>query len=265
MTTGATTIPGNVSEIPALDKLIGMKPYLEKILPNEMSADRLIMSAVAELKSNPTLNKCDPKSICGGILRIAQMGLEVGSMLGKVWLIPRDGEATLMLGYRGMLDLIRRSPDVFSIKSACVYENDQFEFEDGSTPYVKHVRKWEDRGALLGVFSILIMKNGYFQFEMMSVAEVDAIKEKSPGKKSKAWVDYYPEMAKKTVIRRLFKTAPSSIEITTALELDEEAEYGDQNLKSALKEFGIDEAESNVVDIQSQADRLADRLAGIGE
>lgn len=267
MTTGANVIPGNVLEIPALAKLISMKPYLEKILPNKMGADRMIMSAMSELKNNKDLNMCDPKSICGGILRIAQMGLEVGSTLGKVWLIPRDGEATLMLGYRGMLDLIRRSPDVFSIKSACVYENDLFEFEDGSTPHVKHVRKWTDRGELLGVFAIVIMKNGYFQFEMMSVPEVDAIREKSPGRYSPAWSKYYPEMAKKTVIRRLFKTAPSSIEITMALELDEKSEYGDQNLKSALKEFGIDDNESNVIDIQSQsqADRLADKISGMGE
>lgn len=263
MTTGA--VPQKKVEVPALGDLMRMKPYLEQILPNEMSADRLIMSTVAELKSNTTLNACDPKSICGGILRIAQMGLEVGSMLGKVWLIPKAGEATIMLGYRGMLDLIRRSPDVFSIKSACVYENDLFEFEDGSTPYVKHKRKWSDRGELIGVFSILIMKNGYFQFEMMSVEEVDAIRKISPGKNSPAWANYYPEMAKKTVIRRLFKTAPSSIEITMALELDEKAEYGDQNLKSALKEFGIEQEDSNVIDIQSQSDKLADKLAGMGE
>ncbi len=265
MTITTGVIANNILEIPALDRLMKMKSYLEKILPNEMSADRMIMSTIAELKNNKDLNKCDPKSICGGILRIAQMGLEVGSMLGKVWLIPRDGEATLMLGYRGMLDLIRRSPDVFSIKSACVYSNDLFEFEDGSTPNVKHVRKWTDRGTLLGVFAIVIMKNGYFQFEMMSKEEVDKIRYKSPGKNSGAWVNYYDEMAKKTVIRRLFKTAPSSIELTLAIELDEKSEYGDQNLKSALSEFGIEDNESNVIDIQSQSDKLAEKISVMGD
>jgi recombination protein RecT len=263
MTTGANS--NNSIEIPALDRLMKMKPYLEKILPNEMSADRSIMSAISELKNNPALNSCCPKSICGGILRIAQMGLEIGSVLGKVYLVPFNGEITLMLGYRGMLDLIRRSPDVFSIKSACVYSNDLFEFEDGSTPHIKHVRKWSDRGDLLGVFAIVIMKNGYFQYEMMSVEEVDKIRSKSPGRNSKPWINYYEEMAKKTVIRRLFKTAPSSIETIIAMELDEKAEYGDQNLKSALKEFGLNDEDSNVIAIQSQSDKLAEKISNIGE
>ncbi len=263
--TGANPNLKQQPEVPAMESLMRMKPYLEKILPNEMSADRAIMSTISELKNNRDLNSCCPKSICGGILRIAQMGLEIGSVLGKVWLIPKNGEATLMLGYRGMLDLIRRSPDVFSIKSACVHENDLFEFEDGSNPHIKHIRKWSDRGALIGVFAIVIMKNGYFQYEMMSVEEVNKIRAKSPGKNSPAWINYYDEMAKKTVIRRLFKTAPSSIETTIALELDEKAEYSDQNLKGALKEFGIEDNESNVIDIQSQADRLADKIASAGE
>ena len=265
MTTGANANLKQQIEIPALERLMKMKPYLEQILPNSMSADRSIMSAISELKNNPALNMCDPKAICGGILRIAQMGLEIGSVLGKVYLVPFNGDVTLMLGYRGMLDLIRRSPDVFSIKSACVYENDLFEFEDGSTPSIKHVRKWTNRGALIGVFAIIIMKNGYFQYEMMSVEEVEKIRQKSPGKNSKPWVNYFEEMAKKTVIRRLFKTAPSSVETIIAMELDEKAEYGDQNLKSALKEFGIEDDESNVIDIQSQSDKLAEKISGMGE
>jgi len=256
------------NEIPAMDRLQKLKPYLDKILPEGMKSDRLIMSAVAELRNTPALNSCCPKSICGAILRVAHMGLEVNSLLGKVYLIPRKGEATLMLGYRGMMDLVRRSPDVLSVKAGCVYENDFFEFEDGTSPSIKHVRKWADRGLFLGVFAMVVLRNGYTQFELMSKEEVDKIKTRGVNAGgSGAWVTDYNEMAKKTVIRRLFKTAPSSMELGMAIELDEQYERKEQNLKAVLKECGVDDedVDGEVVAEQpkTQQQKLIDKLTSM--
>lgn len=69
----------------------------------------------------------------------------------------------------------------------------------------------------------------------MSKADVDKVRATSKASGNGPWVTHYEEMAKKTVIRRLFKYLPVSIELQTAVTLDERADAGlDQDNASIL-------------------------------
>src|ERR1700712_4675930 len=69
----------------------------------------------------------------------------------------------------------------------------------------------------------------------MSKSDVLKIKASSKDGNKGPWVSHFDEMAKKSVIRRLFKYLPASIEVTPAVILDEKADAGiDQDNASAL-------------------------------
>ena len=53
-----------------------------------------------------------------------------------------------------------------------------------------------------------------------------AIRDKSPSSRSGPWVTHYEEMGKKTVLRRLCKLLPASVELQRAVEVDELADSG---------------------------------------
>jgi recombinational DNA repair protein RecT len=91
-----------------------------------------------------------------------------------------------------------------------------------------HQPDWEaaDRGPLKFVYSVAKLKDGGIQFEVMSRAEIEKVRAQSKAGSSGPWVNHFEEMAKKTVIRRLFKYLPVSIEIAQAVGLDEQAEAG---------------------------------------
>ena len=61
-----------------------------------------------------------PASLMSAIVKASQLGLEVGSAMGHAYLVPYKTEATLIIGYRGMLALARRSGEIQSITARVV-------------------------------------------------------------------------------------------------------------------------------------------------
>lgn len=252
--------------VPAQNMLSKLKPYLTEALPKNMSADRMVKIAISELKKNPKLNKSTPESICGALMLCAQVGLEPNSLLGKIYLVPfvnkGIAECTIMLGYRGMIELAHRSRKISSIEAAVVYQNDEFLVSRGTSPNIHHVPKWSDRGDVLGVYAVCTFVNGNKQFDIMSKEDVEFVRSRSRSANDGPWVTDTLEMAKKTVIRRLFKYIPSSTIMETALAMDEAGERGEQNLKDVIDGMIINsetgEIESTVKD---QASSLVEKLS----
>ena len=68
------------------------------------------------------------------------------------------------------------------------------------------------------VYAVAQLKGGGVQFEVMSRAEIEEVRKTSKAGQSGPWSSHWEEMAKKTVIRRLFKYLPVSIEAVRAEE-----------------------------------------------
>lgn len=224
-----------------------IKHQMALALPRHMTADRLARIALTEVRKNPKLGEADQASFLGAIMQCAQLGLEPGGALGHCYLLPfenrRKGciEVQFIVGYKGMLDLARRSGQIVSIEARAVHEADRFDVVLGLNSDLVHVPAWDaaDRGPLRFVYAVAKLKDGGTQFEVMSRTEIEKIRNESQGYKTaikygkadSPWISAFEEMAKKTVVRRLFKYLPVSIELATAISEDERA---DLNLSQEL-------------------------------
>lgn len=227
-----------------------MAPEIKRALPKHMDADRLARIALTTIRTNPVLLQCTVPSLMAAVLQAAQLGLEPG-LLGHCYFVPfKNGktgqlEVQFIIGYRGMIDLARRSGNIQTIYAHEVRENDEFEYEYGLHPKLVHKPAMTNRGEIIGFYGVAHFKDGGFYFEFMSKEEVDRRRQRSKAANSGPWETDYVEMGCKTVIRHMFKYLPVSTEIMRAVEQDE----------SVKREIAEDMTEvPNVVDLEAGAD-----------
>lgn len=208
---------------------------IARALPRHMTPDRMARIVTTEIRRIPKLLSCDVKSLFGAVIQCSQLGLEPGSGLGHAYLIPYGKECQLIIGYRGMIDLARRSGQMISLAGEAVYAKDKFEYELGLEPKLRHIPSTDDdRGALVYVYAVAVLVGGGRQFVVMSRGDVEKIRRRSKASSSGPWVSDYDAMAIKTAIRRLFKYLPVSVEMQRAVIVDEAAERGEQHNASVL-------------------------------
>ena len=205
-----------------------MQPQLELAIPKHLSADRMMRIALTAISSNPKLAESTPASFLGSLMSAAQLGLEPNTPMGQAYLIPyknnklRAMECQFQIGYKGMLDLCYRSNEFKTIYAKTVHENDEFEYKFGLDPDLIHVPAHIDRGNVVAYYAVYKTTSGGVNFEVMSRQEVE-----EHGKKfSKSyafgpWKNHFDEMGKKTVLKRLLKTAPQSADLRNANSIDQ--------------------------------------------
>lgn len=210
-----------------------MKAAIAAVLPKHLTPERIVKVAIGATMRTPLLLKCTPQSFIMAVMQAAELGLEPGSALGHAYLVPffngQTGvyECQMIPGYRGLIALARRSGEIVSIEAHVVRTKDQFRVGYGLNPTLEHAPTLDgDAGELRFVYAVAKLKDGGVQFEVMSKAQVEAIRMRSQtGRKNKGpWNTDYEEMARKTVVRRLFKYLPVSIELASALELHAKTE-----------------------------------------
>ena len=113
----------------------------------------------------------------GAVMQAVQLGLEPG-LLGHCYILPYKREATFIIGYKGMIDLARRSGHIQSIYAHAVHENDEFEYELGLHPNWSISRHME-RGAFIGAYAVAHFKDGGYQMEFMPKSEIEKRRKRS--------------------------------------------------------------------------------------
>lgn len=197
------------------------QPSLAKLLPAHLTAERMLRVAMSCVRTVPALQKCTPHSLVSALMVASELGLEPGSARGLLYLVPFGNVCTPIVGYRGLIQLARNSGDLANIEARVVHERDKFEVSFGLEPKLVHVPRLDDPGKEIAVYAIATLRDGTKQVEVMTSAEVDAVRSRSRSGKSGPWVTDYGEMAKKTVVRRLMKYLPLSSErLQRAMELD---------------------------------------------
>lgn len=176
---------------------------------------RTVLTCVAR---DPNLLKCSPQSIIGAAMQAAQLGLTPG-VLGEAWLIPYGADCTFQLGYKGLVALAARSGIV--IQAHTVYERDEFAYELGLAPDLRHVPAKGDRGP--GEYWYAVARErGTGQllgFAVIDRQHVDKRRKANRGK-SPAWDQWYDEMALGKAVREVCRFLPLSVEMATALASD---------------------------------------------
>lgn len=216
------------------------KQSLIAALPKHITPDKMLRVILTECRRVPKLLQCDRNSFLGCILQCAQLGLTPGSMLQHAHLIPfknnkKGGiiECTLIVGYRGYLELARRSGQISSFSPRVVREGEVFKVNYGTSECVEHIPLGDPTKPLVAAYFVTRFKDGSYHLELMFKKEIDKIRARSKMPDG-AWATDYEEMAKKTVIRRAAKCLPQCPELQVAAELEEQADIGNQDLSNLI-------------------------------
>jgi recombination protein RecT len=229
----AQTLPAQQQPGTTLGKLISANhKAIASVLPKHLTPDRLARLALSEVNRNPGLAKADAASFIGALIQSAQLGLEPGAA-GLGYLIPRFNKNTnktevqFQAGYKGLMMLARNSGEVGSIMAEVVCEGDEFSYMLGTAPHLRHKPATSGRGKVTHIYAVAhLFKSDDWQFSVMTTEEVDNVKARSGAQGFSPWKTDWDEMAKKTVIRRLCKYLPMSVEVMSHLGREEAAEAG---------------------------------------
>lgn len=206
-------------------------PRIEQVMPKHMSSERLYQLAISTINQTPRLAECDSASLLSCVMKCSALGLEPSAVdgLGRAYILPFRNkgrmQATFIIGYKGLIDLARRSGQLRSIHAQAVYEGDEFDYWEDELG--QHFSFRPNRAAdhsperLTDVYVTAQLVNGGRVFEHMTKAEVDAIRKRSRSANNGPWVTDYEAMALKTVIRRSARYLPMSTEAQEAVAADE--------------------------------------------
>ena len=197
---------------------------IQKAMPKHCSAERMARVALTAITKTPKLAECTEASFFKCLLDLSQWGLEPDGR--RAHIIPYGNTATLIIDYKGYVELLYRSGFVKAIHADVVRDGDVFHYSAGAV--VEHVPhflrrdadKPKEAGDVFAVYCRVDLIGGAVKTEVMSKEEVEKIKARSKAGRSGPWVTDWEEMAKKTVFRRCQKWLPLSAEIHDAMEAD---------------------------------------------
>ena len=197
---------------------------IQSLVPKHITPERLCRIGLNAVSRNPKLMECSPETIVGSVVNCASLGLEP-NLLGHAYIVPfwngstKRFEAQMQIGYKGALDLIRRTGQVSTISAHEVYEGDKFEYEYGLDERLVHIPCGEDdENKIIYFYACYKLKDGGSGFIVMTKAQMDKHRDRFTKSKNKSgevfgpWKDHYISMALKTVILKLIKYMPISIE-----------------------------------------------------
>lgn len=228
------------------------KQQLQAVAASHMKPERMMRLIANAIRATPKLAECQPMSLLGALMQCASLGLEPNTVLGHAYLIPFDkkgkNEKTgrwevietnvqLIIGYKGYIDLARRSGHITSIAAGIHYSDDNdtgglWDYEEGTESRLRH-RNGAMAGAKEHAYAIAKFKDGGHAYVVLPWAKVMKIRDGSQGWKSaeetarkynkpinSPWFTHEDEMAMKTAIRALSKLLPLSVEFRDAVEAD---------------------------------------------
>lgn len=226
------TLPAERRENPVQvirQNLTAMAPEFKAALPAHVSVEKFTRVAMTAIQNNPDLANADRRSLFGAVVRLAQDGLLPDGREAALVLFGNKAQAMPMIA--GVLKKIRQSGDVAKISAQVVYENDHFVVRYGFDEDVEHSPPALDkpRGKPIGAYATAVLKDGSQLLEVMSLEQIEKVRSVSRAGKSGPWVQWWDEMARKTVMRRLSKRLPMSTDLEeTIFDRDETLAHKDK-------------------------------------
>lgn len=220
------------------------KSSLQRLLPRTVDVEWYLAEVRVAFARNPDLLKCaettqGQASIFDTVTTCAQLGLSPSGRLGSAHLVPfntsvKMGEkwvkvhlCQLVVGYKGYLDLVRRTGEVTTIHAEVVYDGEPFTHREGLAPDIQHEPRRDDEpGPLRAVYAYAVMKDGFKQHTVLYRPDIARIRSSARGADNdkSPWKTAEAEMWKKSAVRRLVKMLPLSPEKAKAVVRAQESE-----------------------------------------
>lgn len=201
-----------------------LKKQIAENLPRHCTPDRFMRIVLAATQKAPLLVEATQSSLFQAMMDLSARGLEPDGY--HAHLIPfknnrtRTVECQLIVDYKGLIAQMRRSGEISDINAEIVRENDDFQITLGTERKITHLPALRDRGDVELVYSVVKMKDGTVSFDWMSIDDIEKVRKSSRASNNGPWVDWWEEMAKKTVIKRHAKLLPLSDESRDIINLD---------------------------------------------
>lgn len=250
---------GEVAQQQPTNPLLKFRGQLEQranefkmVLPTHIKPEQFQRTIVTAVQADPELLNADRQSLILACMKAAQDGLlpdkreaalvvyKESKNINGQW-VEKKVVQYLPMVY-GLRKKILQSREVTDIKASVVYrreyEEGHFLYEEGTESMLRHkpildLSEEEASDANIVVaYSMATYKDGSKSYEVMRRFEIDKVRECSqtgatkdrkgrPRTPKGPWVDWYPEQAKKTVMRRHSKTLPQSGDIVAPIDVEE--------------------------------------------
>lgn len=182
-----------------------------------MTPERFFRVALTAMNKTPKLKDCTQSSLAEAMMDCGQVGLVPDGRLAH--LIPYGKKCTLIIDWKGYVQLARKSGEISIWKAELICDKDEFIFNRSVVESHK-INFRQPRGKPYAVYSYVKFKDGTEDYEVMTEEEIEIIRSKSPAGKSGPWIDNKYEMWKKTAMRRHSKRLPLGDEFQVAQERD---------------------------------------------
>lgn len=218
-------------------------------LPKHLDAQRVARLALTAVRANKDLAACSPDSFAGALLTSSALGLEP-NVMGECYLTPfrdknRGGrwECQLIVGYQGYSKLFYQSPTGAHLDAHTVYANDEFDYEYGTSPFLRHRPTRDERGEVIFYYATARLTTGSTHFVVLTPEEVKELRRGKVGPKGDI-PDPQRWMERKTAVRQVLKMLPKSPQLGAAVAADERG--GAELFRDRLAER---QAEDDVIDV----------------
>lgn len=206
------------------------------MLPNHVSRERFINSAIAAVKQTPELLNATPRSLFGAVTKSAQDGLLPDGREGVIT-IYNEKQKDKATGKDVWVKAAQWNPMAYGLRKRAreldniiidaqvVYENDEFTWHQGDAPHIEHrpANLGTPRGAMIGAYAIFKSGDGtILHREVMDAAQIQAVRDQSKASNSLMWTKFAEEGWRKTVVRRGVKTVPCSERLQTIVQRDDD-------------------------------------------
>lgn len=205
--------------------------------------ERFARWCITALRKQPQLRMCNQQSLLGAMVQSAQLGLDPSGVSGEAYLLPFGQEVTFVPGYKGLVALMYRSGNVTDVNADVVREGDEFAWEKGTTPFLRH-KYGAQRGKLTHAWCVTTIKGGGKVFSVLDAEAIEKIKKSSASARSASspWSTHEDQQWMKSAVRRNAKLCPLSATIMQALAFDEDSEErGIPNIVS-IEDFTVADA-----------------------
>ncbi|PYJ10765.1 MAG: hypothetical protein DMF06_05010 [Verrucomicrobia bacterium] len=247
------------------------------VLPSHINPAKFQRTALTAAQANTALQSCDRRSFITACMKAAQDGLLPDGREAAI--VPFNTRVKTAKGWQslklaqympmvwGLRKKILQSGEITDLFASVVYrqelegENPRFIYEEGANRTLRHRPILDPDFAptdddIVLAYSVATFANGYQSFEVMRRHEINAVRDTSQtGAEGKTdnkgnpinpkgpWVDWFAEMAKKTVVRRHSKTLPQSGDIIADVEADD-MDFAAKSAAALLDSRAPDEPEN---------------------
>jgi phage RecT family recombinase len=153
---------------------------------------------------------CEPGrlSLMSALMDCASLGLEPGR---TYHLVPFGSEITGMTDYKGEIELVYRAMRQ-PVIAMLVRQADKYEPQGPNTPPYHKYEAFTDRGPIIGGYAYAQFAPNVYSL-VAEMSEADFLKHRDKAKTKTVWDEWPEDMRLKTLIRRLRKWVPWSVEI----------------------------------------------------